>query len=58
MQLWFDFSRWKVQFLFEVVHNEAKHEYKMESDYNTIESVKLVDVTDHPTQAFLLQARK
>ena len=51
----FDFHRRKVQFMVDVVHNLKKQHYKMESEFEEIESVKFVNVQGAPRGALLLQ---
>jgi len=51
----FAFDTRKVQFMVDVVHNADKHHYKMEIEFEEIESLKLVAVQGAPTRALLLQ---
>jgi len=53
----FAFDSRKVQFMVDVMHNEEKQQYKMESEFEEIESVKLVAVRGARTRALLLQVR-
>ncbi|KAG0621598.1 hypothetical protein M758_3G033400 [Ceratodon purpureus] len=53
----FDFNRKIVQFMVHVVHNLKKQQYKMESEFEEIESVKLVLVQGAPNRALLLQLK-
>ena len=51
----FDFNRKKLQFMADVVHNLKKQHYKMESEFEEIENIKLVAVQGAPSRALLLQ---
>lgn len=53
----FEFDRRKVQFMFDVMPNSEKQRYKMESEFEEIESVRLVAVGGGSTRALLLQVR-
>lgn len=51
----FDFRGGRVQFLVDVMHKGEKQHYRMDSEFEEIESVKLVAVEPAPTRALLLQ---
>lgn len=44
-----------MQFMVDVGHSLEKQQYKMESEFEEIESIKLVSVQGLPTRALLMQ---
>lgn len=51
----FNFDNHKVHFVFDVTNNLEKRHYKMESNFEELDAVKIVAVRGASTRALLLQ---